>query len=156
MLKSLLDTRMHSRTLPIRPTGFLEASLRFPRKVNFSWKSRLFGVIKNIYLSTDFFKTHTQTQELHSWVCRDLTEVGKLLPYQLNSQILRYLNFSDSFTPSFDKHVESRFPLRLYYSRALTGSTSHIGKLVRCQLNSRILRNLWPKERQATQTWCAR
>ena len=66
----------------------------------------------------DFSKTHRQTPELHSWVCRDLTEVGKLLPCQLNSQILRYLHFSDSFTPIFDKHVESRFPLRLYYSRA--------------------------------------
>ena len=45
-----------------------------------------------------------------------LRKVGKLLRNQTNSQILRYLHFSDPFTPLFDKPIWIKFPLPLYYS----------------------------------------
>ena len=41
-----------------------------------------------------------------------------LLRSQTNSQIPRYLHFSDPFTKNFDKHIRIKFPLPLYYSRA--------------------------------------
>ena len=34
---------------------------------------------------------------MHSWICRDLTEVDKLLRSETNSQILSNLHFSDLF-----------------------------------------------------------
>ena len=37
----------------------------------------------------------------------------------MNSQILRYLQLSDPFTPLFDTPVWSQFPLRLYLGRAV-------------------------------------
>ena len=53
----------------------------------------------------DFSKTHRQTQRIYFWIGLDLTEVGKLLRSQTNSQILRNLHFCDQETKNFDKHV---------------------------------------------------
>ena len=50
----------------------------------------------------------------------------KLLRSETNSQILRNLHFCNPFTPIFDKHIETRFPLKLYYSQSQKGSTSHV------------------------------
>ena len=72
----------------------------------------------NTYLSTDFSKTMQLTQRCHLWIASDLIYMGKLLPRQTNSRILRNLRFGDRFTPIFDKHIEIKLPLRLYYSRA--------------------------------------
>ena len=58
---------------------------------------------KNLFVSTTFSQTHRQTQRIHSWIALDLRKGGKLLRSQLNSQILRYLHFSEPFTPLFDK-----------------------------------------------------
>ena len=65
----------------------------------------LFEAWPNTSIKRDFSKTHRQTQRMHSWIGLDLTKAGKLLRSQLNSQILRYLHFSEPFTPIFDKHV---------------------------------------------------
>ena len=72
----------------------------------------------DLFASTDFSKTMQSTQRCHSWIARDLIYIGKLLRSQTNSQILRNLRFCDPFTPIFDKHIEIKLPLRLYYSRA--------------------------------------
>ena len=70
--------------------------------------------------SRDFSKTHRRTQRHHSWIAITCAEVGKLLRSQLNSQILRYLHFSHPFTSIFDSPFEIKFPLPLYYSRAVS------------------------------------
>ena len=61
-------------------------------------KSWIGSTSQILSISTNFSKTHRQTQQIHSWVCLELTERGKLLQSQLNSQILKYLHFSHSFT----------------------------------------------------------
>ena len=63
-----------------------------------------------------FPKTHRQTQRIYSWIAPYLRMVAKLIRSETNSQILRNLHFCEPFTPIFDKHVETRFPLPLYYS----------------------------------------
>ena len=70
---------------------------------------------KNLFSSRDFSKTHSQTQRMYSWIGLGLRIREKLLLSQLNSQILRNLHFSNSFTPIFDKPFWTHFPLRLYY-----------------------------------------
>ena len=67
-------------------------------------------------LSTDFSKTHRWTWDLHSWIGLDLTNPEKLVRSETNSQILRNLHFRKPFTLIFDWHVETQFPLPLYYS----------------------------------------
>ena len=74
---------------------------------------------KNLSSSTNFSKTNISTQRIHSWIGRDLIYPRKLLRGQTNSQILRYLHFSDPFTTLFDKPSSARFSLRLYYSKSL-------------------------------------
>ena len=61
------------------------------------------GHAPDLFSKRDFSKTRKQTQQLYSWIGLDLPEGGKLLRCQLNSGILRYLHFSDPFTPIFDK-----------------------------------------------------
>ena len=63
-----------------------------------------------------FSKTHRRTQRIHSWIALHLRMVGKFVRSETDSQILRNLYFCEPFTPFFDKHVETRFPLPLYYS----------------------------------------
>ena len=74
---------------------------------------------KNLCFSTTFYKTHRQTQRIHSWIALDLIYIRKLLRSQLNSQILKYLHFSELSANFFDKPSWSRFPLRLYYSKSI-------------------------------------
>ena len=66
--------------------------------------------------STDFSETHRRTWDLHSWIGLELMHPEKLVRSETNSQILRNLHFCDPFTPIFDWHVETQFPLPLYYS----------------------------------------
>ena len=80
---------------------------------------------KNLCTSTTFSKTHKQTCHLHFWIARDLIYKGKLLRSETNSQISSNLHFSYPFTPFFDKPICSEFPVPLYYSKSLDGSTSH-------------------------------
>ena len=56
-------------------------------------------------LSRDFSKTHRQTQRIYFWIGLDLTERGKLLRSQTNSQILRNLHFCDQTPENVDEHV---------------------------------------------------
>ena len=99
-LDALLSARVCSRSI-------LEASLMRPG--NFGEKSKFHENLDfrvhapDLCVNRDFSKTHKQTQQLYSWIGIDLPEGGKLLPCQTNSWILRYLHFSDPFTPIFDK-----------------------------------------------------
>ena len=70
----------------------------------------------NLCLLVTFSKTHRRTQQLHSWIGLDLKNGGKLVRSETNSQTLRNLHFCEPFTPIFDKHVATRFPLPVYYS----------------------------------------
>ena len=45
---------------------------------------------KNLSLKTTFSKTHSQTQRMHSWIALDLNSRNKLVPSELNTQILSY------------------------------------------------------------------
>ena len=55
---------------------------------------------------------------MHSRIGLDLVEGGKLLPSELNSQILRYLHFSNPFTPIFDKPLGARGKQSTFVYRA--------------------------------------
>ena len=81
---------------------------------------------KNLSVSTTFSKTHKWTWDLHPWIARNLNYIGKLLRSQLNSRILRNLHVCDQSLKIFDSHIEIKFLLRLYYSRAQKRSTSHV------------------------------
>ena len=60
------------------------------------------GHAPDLSLKRDFSKTHSQTQRMHSWIGLDLILVEKLVRCQLNSQILRNLNFPDLTANFFD------------------------------------------------------
>ena len=113
---SLMCSPALSRAEP--PAGRPKFNLIFANVSFFENFDHFSVACPNTSLSTDFSKTMQSTQRCHSWIARDLIYIGKLLRSQTNSQILRNLRFCDPFTPIFDKHIEIKLPLRLYYSRA--------------------------------------
>ena len=121
----LIDVQKHCmdvKSTQRQSLSLLQAPRKLSEKVREQSKIRenldFFGPWKNLFCSTTFSIAHSQTQQVHSWIARELIYIRKLLRSQLNSQILRYLHFSDLSAKIFDKHVWSRFPLPLYYSRA--------------------------------------
>ena len=88
------------------------------QRTNFQKSEHFLVSCPDLSSGRDFSKTHRQTQRHHSWIAFDLTDVGKLLRSELNSQILSYLHFCDPFTSLFDSPSESQLLVPLYYSRA--------------------------------------
>ena len=87
--------------------------------------STFFWMYKNTCVNTNFSQWIESTQRMHFWMCLDLTEVGKLLTSQLNSQILRYLHFRDRLSRFFRSPnwpQIARAPVLLLEQK---GSTSH-------------------------------
>ena len=105
---------MHAARVPyVKKLNLSPSSDFYPRQgrqnvisLNFTTTTSTFCCHKKIISSKrDFSKTHRQTQRIYFWIGLDLTEVGKLLRSQTNSQILRNLHFCDQETKNFDKHV---------------------------------------------------
>ena len=61
-----------------------------PPKLDFTHGADVFSNMlvhsADLSLSRDFSKTHRRTQRMYSWIAFDLTEVGKLLRSETNSQ----------------------------------------------------------------------
>ena len=73
------------------PCSCITLDLRKALRVIFM-KICIFGVIKNLCSSTTFSITHKQTQQVHSWIARGLTQTAKLIRSELNLQIFKNLH----------------------------------------------------------------
>ena len=69
--------------------------------------------------------THRQTQRIHSWIALGLRKVQKLVPCELNTQILSYDHFSGQNLRKILGHSWRQFSLQPNYSKSGEGSTSH-------------------------------
>ena len=59
---------------------------------------------KNLFLCSDFSKTHRQTQRIHSWIALGLRNLNKLVPCKTNTQILSCDHFSGRFAQKMLSH----------------------------------------------------
>ena len=95
------------------------------QRTNFRKSDHFVLACPDLSCKRNFSKTHRRTQGYHSWTSIDLTDPGKLLRGQTNTQMLSYLHFSNPLTPIFDSPFEIKFPLPLYYSRAGSSLLRH-------------------------------
>ena len=80
---------------------------------------------KNLSIDQAFARTHRQTQRIHSWIALDLSYRNKLVPCELNTQILSYDHFSGQNLRKILRHSWSQFSLQPNYSKSGEGSTRH-------------------------------
>ena len=95
------------------PRSFLEA---FEKNGKFVKISIFCDHDPDLCFGRDFSQGIESKQRMHFWIALDLTEKGKLLGSQTNTQILRYLHFCDRNFFVFDTHSFSEFPVLPYYS----------------------------------------
>ena len=107
-----------SWTLLKNPRYSIEASGLILRKLEKVENFQLFGVIQKPFLQSNLFKTHRQTQRMHSWIGLGLRNVKKLVPRQTNSQILSYDHFSGQNLRKIFDHSSPRFSLQPNYSKS--------------------------------------
>ena len=110
------DMYFVSRMLPEHSRTFLEAHRMIPERFRENSKFHenldFSESCPDLCLLVTFSKTHRRTCHLHSWIALYLRKVEKLVRSETNTQILRYLHFSDPFTPIFDSPVESKLGAR--------------------------------------------
>ena len=72
-LKNPLRYSEHAESLQKHPRSFLDAPRRVWRKLEISWKSRLFGVTKKMSLPRNFSQRIESTQRMQFWIGIDLS-----------------------------------------------------------------------------------
>ena len=80
---------------------------------------------KNLSGLATFSKTHRRTQWIHSWIALGLRNLKKLVPCELNTQILSCGHFSGQNLRKILKPSWCHLSLQPNYSKSREGSTSH-------------------------------